>query len=373
MKSKVAYVISDVDRWMSFEWIRENLSAQNVDIYFYTLSSNRGFFDNYLAETNSPHHWIRCKGKLHIIKAIIILWAHFIKYRFDVVHCHFLNASICGLTAARMSGIKQRIYTRHHSTFHHLFAKKGVFIDKYCNYLASEIVAISKVVKQVLIEYEGVRNNKIVMINHGFNFQVLRRVYPDRINAMKDKYSLNSTSIVGVISRFIEWKGVQYIIPAFKKYLEKFPDAILILVNARGPYEPDILAKLKGLEPDSYRLIPFENDIFTLMQTFDYFVHVPVDSKVEAFGQVYVEALALGIPSVFTISGIAHEFIEHKSNAMIVEPKNHDAINEALIQLSQEPTLRQKISEQGVRDVTKQFDFEAMAKDLEHLYTCPRA
>ncbi len=44
-------------------------------------------------------------------------------------------------------------------------------------------------------------------------------------------------------------------------------------------------------------------------------MHVTIGKHYEAFGQIYVEALAAGIPSVFTLTGIAPEIIEHEHNA----------------------------------------------------------
>ena len=41
---------------------------------------------------------------------------------------------------------------------------------------------------------------------------------------------------------------------------------------------------------------------------------MPINSECEAFGQVYIESLALKKPSNFTKSGIGSEFLEHKKN-----------------------------------------------------------
>ncbi|MBL0097760.1 MAG: glycosyltransferase [Bacteroidetes bacterium] len=81
---------------------------------------------------------------------------------------------------------------------------------------------------------------------------------------------------------------MQYIIPAFERILKSQP---------------------KKLPSDSYIKIEFERDLFSLYSIFDYFIHAPIDPSVEAFGQVYIEALAAGIPSIFTLSGIAPDFI----------------------------------------------------------------
>ena len=69
---------------------------------------------------------------------------------------------------------------------------------------------------------------------------------------------------------------------------------------------------VKELPQNSYCVIPFEKDLFSLYQLFDVYVHTPINPTLEAFGQTYVEALAAGIPSVFTMSGVAPQFVLHE-------------------------------------------------------------
>ena len=73
--------------------------------------------------------------------------------------------------------------------------------------------------------------------------------------------------------------------------------------------------------PDRYTEIVYETDMPALYKTFDVFVHVPVEPHFESFGQVYVEAMASGIPSVFTLAGAATEFVRDGENALVVQPR----------------------------------------------------
>jgi glycosyltransferase involved in cell wall biosynthesis len=173
--------------------------------------------------------------------------------------------------------------------------------------------------------------------------------------------------VVGVISRFLELKGIQHIIPAFRKLLAEYPGACLVLANAKGPYEPEVRKLLAGLPGGSYVTIPFEKDIAALYRLFDVFVHVPVDGHSEAFGQIYIEALASGIPSVFTLSGIAHDMIRHGENALVVPYCDPDSIFGAVKRILTDPELAGRLKAQG--PVTAgMFDFNKMASDTEAWY-----
>jgi glycosyltransferase involved in cell wall biosynthesis len=192
-----------------------------------------------------------------------------------------------------------------------------------------------------------------------------------RLMSIKTKYNFTDTSIIiGSISRYDEWKGVEYTIGAFKKIVSDIPNAKLVLANACGVREDFIRSLLKELNPNTYIEIPFEDDVFALINTFDYFVHVPIDSEIEAFGQVYIEVMAASVPMICTLSGVAGEYIVDKSNAVVVDYQNSDAIYEGLKLLMQNNDLKNKIINQANKDIREKFNVSEMINKLESIYTC---
>src|SRR5690606_19968212 len=102
------------------------------------------------------------------------------------------------------------------------------------NGLATQIVAVSSLVKKVLVEYEGVPSEKVRLIPHGFGIPDFERVGVEEVEGLRKKYAIQDKGpIIGAISRYIEWNGVQYIIPAFVEILKEFPHAVLLIANAR--------------------------------------------------------------------------------------------------------------------------------------------
>lgn len=286
-----------------------------------------------------------------------------------VVHTHLWQANLLGLSASWLLRIKKRIYTRHHATVHYHEHPSGRKWDLACNFFSTEIVAISQNVREILTLWDKANPKKIKLIYHGFELDYFASVSNERVNALRAKQKLqaNDAPIIGVISRYMEWKGIQYIIPAFRKILNQFPNAKLILANAHGSYQAEIKQLLSSLPPRSFIEIRFEEDLAALYKIFDIFVHVPTDAHVEAFGQTYIESLASGIPSVFTLSGIAKEFVSRNYNAWVADFKNSDQIAMGIEKILGDKNYRQTLSSNGLKSI-QQFSLDTHILALERLY-----
>lgn len=291
------------------------------------------------------------------------------KENISVIHTHLFEATLTGMIAARLAGVEKRIYSRHHGSYHHQYFPTAIKYDRFINFLSTDIVAISANVKNILTDYEGVSDNKVHLIHHGFDLDAFRNVAEEKIIMMKQKYLPESAyPVVGVISRYVEWKGIQYIIPAFKKILQTYPQAHLILANARGDYQKQIKELLAEIPQHYYTEIAFEEDLFALYKLFDVYIHTPVNKHIEAFGQTYIEALASGMPSIFTLSGVAREFVVNGENALVVDFKNSDAIYNAVMELLEDESLRNKLIRNGQKSV-EPFALDIFIRKLEELYS----
>jgi glycosyltransferase involved in cell wall biosynthesis len=329
-REKWIYIISLVTNSHVFENYFEQLFILKPDTVLIFLNEKKSFLQLKCEEIGFKTVFIRYKSKKNIVRASFNILQIFLREKPNLVHTHLFDASITGISIAWFMGIKKRIHTRHHGPQHHNYHPHAVSYDRWINKRSTFIFAISENIKELLIQQEGVNKDKIAVVHHGFNFQEFDLVDEIRIEKLKGKYSIqNRAPVIGMISRYTEWKGIQYVIPAFKKLLYEYPDAVLLLANAKGEYKDEISVLLESLPKDSFREIVFEDDSPALFKLFNVFVHVPIDSTSEAFGQVYIEALASGVPCVFTISGIANEFVSDK-NSLIVPYCDSDSIFLAL-------------------------------------------
>ena len=366
---KVTYVLSGVEKAVAFEWIVACQKEIGAELSFIFLNRNPNSpLQKFVEERGVQNSFIQLKSKKDYPIVFLKLLKSLKEHKSDIVHCHLFDASFLGLMASRLLGIKQRIYTRHHATYHHQYFPKMVKYDQFNNHNATHVVAISSNVKKVLLEQEGIDESKVKLIEHGFDLKAFNGVSASRIEKIRDKYQIPSNKfIVGCISRYMKLKGIDYIIEAYSSFIKEEPNAHLVLANAKGPDEAWVKKELSKLPKASYTEVLFEEDLFALYQQFNVFVHCPINENIEAFGQTYVEALASGIPSVFTLSGIAKDFIENENNALVVEFKSHEGILSSLNRIKTDDALRERLIRNGKQSV-KRFDLSEMVKNLTQLY-----
>ena len=364
---RIVFIASDVDRARTWEWLIEQLHGR-VELRFILLNDGDSHFERVARKRWPNVARVTYRSPKDLLRAFFQVWRLLVKWAPDAVHVHLRIAGLIALPAAVVAGVKERIYTRHHSTYHHDYFPKAVKQDRFISWCATLIVAVSGMVEEVLTELEAVDPGHIQVIHHGFDLDRAREVSSEAVQRMTEAYNPSGRSpVVGVVSRYVKWKGVEYTVEAFRRLLVTHPDALLVLAGAHGPDEDAIRQVLQTLPEASYVEVEFEPDVFALYRLFDVFVHVPVDRKIEAYGMIYVEALAAGVPSIVTLSGIATEFVEADRQALVVPYRDAAAIYEALERLLADEDLRRNLAREGSMAVER-FGLERFVEAHARLY-----
>ena len=91
-------------------------------------------------------------------------------------------------------------------------------------------------------------------------------------------------------------------------------------------------------------------------------------SPFEAFGFVYVEAMACGCPPVGCTTGGAPEVIADGDGGVLVEPANPSALASCLSTLIDDRARRSRLSARGRARVCRDFTLDAMVTRTETFY-----
>ena len=257
-------------------------------------------------------------------------------------------ATLSSMPAAFLFRIKNRIYIRHHSNFHHKYDMRfGLSLDRLMNYCATQIVAVSNVVRSILVQKEFVPESKVIVIHNGVDLK--RFHHKDRVvNANKHVFK------IGVISRLTEWKGVEYTADSFKEFNSRYPNSFLHIIGASSDSLPKIQSILLSVPKNNYQIESLNLDIPEFLRSVDVLVHVPLEPDDEAFGIVYIETLAAGTPGIFTISGVLNELNNPERYFSVVPPRDSNAIYQKL----EEIYFHKSVYDQVPHEWLNQFSLE---------------
>jgi glycosyltransferase involved in cell wall biosynthesis len=224
--------------------------------------------------------------------------------------------------------------------------------------LNKKIIAISESVKASLHKYELIPAKKIIVLTNGIDFLEFNS------NMSKNKQEVEKGLVLGTVGRVEKTKGLDYLLNAMPKILERYPDARLEIIGDGSELEHlKILSKKLKISNSVFFFGKLVNPIPSYNRM-DIFI---LPSILEGFGIVLLEAMAVGIPVVATnVHGIKEVVINGESG-ILVPPKNADAIADAVFKIIEQPELSEKLIEQGLLRA-RLFDVQVNLKKLENLY-----
>jgi rhamnosyl/mannosyltransferase len=203
--------------------------------------------------------------------------------------------------------------------------------------------------------------NKVDVIPLGVD---IRKFRPLRVKRPKKKLLL-------FLGRLFPYKGLEYLLQAIKIVSEKRKDFILYIVG-EGKLRKKLEGMAKNLKIENFvkftgkvsdeQAIKYYNlcDIFIL----------PSIHKSEAFGISQLEAMACGKPVISTnLKGSAVPWInQHMKTGLVVEPKNSNALAEAILYLLENEKLRKRMGMNARKRVLKFFTQQRTLRQTTSLY-----
>lgn len=178
------------------------------------------------------------------------------------------------------------------------------------------------------------------------------------------------------IGELKERKGHHISIPAFLQAARAHPDVDLVVVGRHAPgdaYFEARRAEIRAAGMDArVRFVGnvSEEHKLALLAHAEAFLLTPVTSAeggFEAFGLVYLEANACGVPTVGTRGSGAEDAILDNETGLLADRDDASAVAERLSRLLADADLRQRLGEGG-RRFAAENDWERTAADISGLY-----
>ncbi len=289
----------------------------------------------------------------------------------DIVHTHSGKAGILGRLAAARACVPLILHTIHGPSFGSFQGPLANLLLKAAERRAARVTSHFVVVCDAMREQylaAGIgQPGDYTKIFSGFDLQpFLSASNSARVRA---ELGLNSDDLViGKVARLFKLKGHEDLFAVAPDLTRACPKVKFLLVGDgpwRGRYEAK--ARTLGLQ-DRFvfaGLVP-PDQVARLVGVMDVLVHL---SSREGLARALPQALAAGRPVVAYDADGAGEVCRDGETGFLVKPGDLDTVRKRLIQLTENPRLREELGNRGRKFVRERFEIERMVDELYDLYS----
>lgn len=261
-------------------------------------------------------------------------WRLFREIKPALINFHFGRSCPNGLLAARLSGIRNTVWTKHsfyeNGPFYRRVPLPNTFLSMIClqAFLARQLIAVSDGVKRELLGYH-VPQNKIARIYLGINLARFRR-QTGPADFIADLGIPAGKRLVGCVSQARPEKGLEYLLRAMPPVCCLHPDVHLLIVGG-GPLTEELRRLAAELRIDEHvTFCGVRNDVEIILSTCEFTV---LPSLTEGLPLALIESLACARPVVASNVGGIPEVITDSGEGYLVEPKDVQNLSDRMIRL----------------------------------------
>jgi len=225
---------------------------------------------------------------------------------------------------------------------------------------AVRFIAVSEYIRKKLLE-QGFPEEKIVVHYIGVD---VKKFQPTPAVVREKK--------VLFVGRLVENKGCEYLIQAMNRVQDIEPDAELVVIGD-GPLRKS-LEELAGNVLKEYRflgILPPESvrNWMSRVKVFCVPSIVASTGDAEAFGLVFTEAQAMGLPVASFATGGISEAVSHGETGLLAKERDVEELADNIQRLLADDDLWLMMSRQGQERVQERFNLERQTRLLEDIYT----
>ena len=215
---------------------------------------------------------------------------------------------------------------------------------------ASAVRCVSQRLKKQLINEFGVKEEKIT----------IAPIYNESIKFIKSKVhkvdNEDNKFIFLTVGRLVAVKNIGLQIRAMAKLVESEKSKveskkIELWIVGDGPEKSNLKSKISKLKlENNVKLLGWQNNPEEFYSQADAFL---LTSDYEGWGMAVVEAANYGLPIIMTNVGCAGELIENEKSGLVVPVNNQIKLEEAMIRIINNDSLRKKLAEGAFSAIKK--------------------
>jgi glycosyltransferase involved in cell wall biosynthesis len=279
--------------------------------------------------------------------------------RFDVVHSHKFGSNVWGTLIGRLAGVPVIVAHEHSWSFDGKPVRR--LLDRELIGRGSDvIVAVSAQDRRKIIEIEGVRPEKVLLVPNG-----IPRRSATGADVRAELGIPPDAPVIGAVGGLRPEKAIDLLIRAAAPLLQEIAQ-LRVLIAGEGPEKEPLreLARHAGVA-DRVMLIGFRDDVPDVLAALD----VAVSSSVfEGSPLAVMEFMEAARPIVATRVGGVPDLIDHGVHGVLVRSGDAEGLTAALRRMLADREAARRMGQRARERRLREFDIDVAVRRFESLY-----
>ncbi len=279
------------------------------------------------------------------------------KWKPNIIHVHSGKDYVISVILGMLNSIPVVIHRR-------LMAKVHLVTKFFINIWRTKIIAVSQVVKDVLIKENKFKEEKIEVIYNSIPKERFNKNL-EIISKLEQQFDKKNKKIVLSVGNLYPTKGFDELIEVVRILKDKIKN-LLVLIAGEGSERKKLEFLISRYNLSSFiKLLGYRDDIIELLTICDCFVLLSYE---EPFGVAFIEALGCGKPVIGYYCGGLPEIIINNEVGFLVPPHDIYAVAEKLEKILLDEEFSKKLSFNAINYFNRKFDFYSMVNKIENVY-----
>jgi glycosyltransferase involved in cell wall biosynthesis len=290
---------------------------------------------------------------------------------FNVIHAHdwlVAHAAIALKHAYRIplvATIHATEYGRHQGYLPGPMQKIIHQCEWWLTFESFRTICCSNYMKEEVVQIFELPEDKVDVIPNGIEMTDFQGEVAAEMT--RNKYIKPDSRMIFFVGRLVYEKGVQTVIEAMPRVLERVPD-VRFLIAGTGPHMNHLKSQVTELGlGEKIKFLGFvENTkLYNFYSCADFTV---VPSIYEPFGMVVLEAMAAGSPVIVADTGGLKETVVHEATGLTFKPGNPESLASAIIRVLEDPSLAGRLRQDAREFIGDKFSWDRIGRNTLEVY-----